>query len=401
MSAMRLLKVAAAAVLAGLLISVGGAAAYAEGGSSEQAVTSVTESGDKQNPDPDPNPNPNPDPDPNPNPDPDPDPNPNPDPDPDPNPNPEPDPDPNPNPNPDPDPDPNPNPDPDPNPNPNPDPDPDPTPTPEPASSAASSAAPTERAEIRVETGGSNITRYFKSDTKNVQFIRGQVPASVEKITVTITAYGVTTTETLVLDNKSAKQGKNGFQFEFPITFVGSDKKTAHTYYISVVRAYDLSGLISVPEYSSREPSSAEPSSANASSEVSSVRPSSAVSEVIGNLSSDEISSAGSSVPDRFSGKNQSWLLPVAILLIILGAGGIGFVVWEILKMRGVLPKSGDSADGAVPEDEAADGFVDILGAAAAPTKPTAQSSPDASAPDASDPDDGKIDLDKFFNSKS
>ena len=252
-----------------------------------------------------------------------------------------------------------------------------------------------------METGGSNITRYFKSDTKNVQFIRGQVPASVEKITVTITAYGVTTTETLVLDNKSAKQGKNGFQFEFPITFVGSDKKTAHTYYISVVRAYDLSGLISVPEYSSRAPSSAEPSSANASSEVSSVRPSSAVSEVIGNLSSDEISSAGSSVPDRFSGKNQSWLLPVAILLIILGAGGIGFVVWEILKMRGVLPKSGDSADGAVPEDEAADGFVDILGAAAAPTKPTAQSSPDASAPDASDPDDGKIDLDKFFNSKS
>ncbi len=387
MSAMRLLKVAAAAVLAGLLISVGGAAAYAEGGSSEQAVTSVTESGDKQNPDPDPNPNPNPDPDPNPNPDPDPDPNPNPDPDPDPNPNPEP------------DPDPNPNPDPDPNPNPNPD--PDPTPTPEPASSAASSAAPTERAEIRVETGGSNITRYFKSDTKNVQFIRGQVPASVEKITVTITAYGVTTTETLVLDNKSAKQGNNGSQVEFPITWVGRDKKPAHAYYIAVGRAYDLSGLISVPEYSSREPSSAEPSSANASSEVSSVRPSSAVSEVIGNLSSDEISSAGSSVPDRFSGKNQSWLLPVAILLIILGAGGIGFVVWEILKMRGVLPKSGDSADGAVPEDEAADGFVDILGAAAAPTKPTAQSSPDASAPDASDPDDGKIDLDKFFNSKS
>ena len=96
-----------------------------------------------------------------------------------------------------------------------------------------------------------------------------------------------------------------------------------------------------------------------------------------------------------------TFLAVIAILLIILGAGGLGFVVWEILKMRGVLPKSGDSADGAVPEDEAADGFVDILGAAAAPTKPTAQSSPDASAPDASDPDDGKIDLDKFFNSKS
>lgn len=263
-----------------------------------------------------------------------------------------------------------------------------------------SSATPPERPNFRVETGGRNITNYFKIDTKNVQIIRGQVPASVEKIIVTITAHGVTNTETLILDNKTVTPGKNGFQHEFSMTFMGLDKKTAYTYYILVVREYDLSGLISVPEYSSRAPS-AEPSSANASSEVSSVRPSSAVSEVIGNLSSDEISSAGSSVPDRFSGKNQSWLLPVAILLIILGAGGIGFVVWEILKMRGVLPKSGDSADGAVPEDEAADGFVDILGAAAAPTKPTAQSSPDASAPDASDLDDGKIDLDKFFNSKS
>ncbi len=381
MSAMRLLKVAAAAVLAGLLISVGGAAAYAEGGSSEQAVTSVTEpSGEEtssvqskpeqdtssqtssqassQEPVP-----PSSD---------------------------------------------------------------------QPASSAVSSDAPTsdepassavssdapiqsssnappevssatlpERPNFRVETGGRNITNYFKIDTKNVQIIRGQVPASVEKIIVTITAHGVTNTETLILDNKTVTPGKNGFQHEFSMTFMGLDKKTAYTYYILVVREYDLSGLISVPEYSSRAPSSAEPSSANASSEVSSVRPSSAVSEVIGNLSSDEISSAGSSVPDRFSGKNQSWLLPVAILLIILGAGGIGFVVWEILKMRGVLPKSGDSADGAVPEDEAADGFVDILGAAAAPTKPTAQSSPDASAPDASDLDDGKIDLDKFFNSKS
>ncbi len=384
MSAMRLLKVAAAAVLAGLLISVGGAAAYAEGGSSEQAVTSVTEPSGETSSEVSSAMPPQSSSD-----------------------------------------------------------TPSHTSSDGPTSSAASSAAPasstasgetssagssdepsasssgsshapstsiapssnapvkpTAPDSFRVETGGSNITGYFKLDSQNVQIIRGQVPASVDKLIVRITAYGVTTTETLVLDNKSAKQGKNGFQFEFPITFVGSDKKTAHTYYISVVRAYDLSGLISVPEYSSRAPS-AEPSSANASSEVSSVRPSSAVSEVIGNLSSDEISSAGSSVPDRFSGKNQSWLLPVAILLIILGAGGIGFVVWEILKMRGVLPKSGDSADGAVPEDEAADGFVDILGAAAAPTKPTAQSSPDASAPDASDPDDGKIDLDKFFNSKS
>ncbi len=385
MSAMRLLKVAAAAVLAGLLISVGGAAAYAEGGSSEQAVTSVTEPSGETSSEVSSAMPPQSSSD-----------------------------------------------------------TPSHTSSDGSTSSAASSAAPasstasgetssagssdkpsasssgsshapstsiapssnapvkpTAPDSFRVETGGSNITGYFKLDSQNVQIIRGQVPASVDKLIVRITAYGVTTTETLVLDNKSAKQGKNGFQFEFPITFVGSDKKTAHTYYISVVRAYDLSGLISVPEYSSRAPSSAEPSSANASSEVSSVRPSSAVSEVIGNLSSDEISSAGSSVPDRFSGKNQSWLLPVAILLIILGAGGIGFVVWEILKMRGVLPKSGDSADGAVPEDEAADGFVDILGAAAAPTKPTAQSSPDASAPDASDPDDGKIDLDKFFNSKS
>lgn len=385
MSAMRLLKVAAAAVLAGLLISVGGVAAYAEGGSSEQAVTSVTEPSGETSSEVSSAMPPQSSSD-----------------------------------------------------------TPSHTSSDGPTSSAASSAAPasstasgetssagssdepsasssgsshapstsiapssnapvkpTAPDSFRVETGGSNITGYFKLDSQNVQIIRGQVPASVDKLIVRITAYGVTTTETLVLDNKSAKQGKNGFQFEFPITFVGSDKKTAHTYYISVVRAYDLSGLISVPEYSSRAPSSAEPSSANASSEVSSVRPSSAVSEVIGNLSSDEISSAGSSVPDRFRGKNQSWLLPVAILLIILGAGGIGFVVWEILKMRGVLPKSGDSADGAVPEDEAADGFVDILGAAAAPTKPTAQSSPDASAPDASDPDDGKIDLDKFFNSKS
>lgn len=381
MSAMRLLKVAAAAVLAGLLISVGGAAAYAEPeGSSAQAVTSsVAPSGEEtssvqskpeqdtssqtssqassQEPVP-----PSSD---------------------------------------------------------------------EPASSAVSSDAPTsdepassavssdapiqsssnappevssatppERPNFRVETGGRNITNYFKIDTKNVQIIRGQVPASVEKIIVTITAHGVTNTETLILDNKTVTPGKNGFQHEFSMTFMGLDKKTAYTYYILVVREYDLSGLISVPEYSSRVPSSAL-SSAETSSAASSVRPSSAVSEVIGNLSSDEISSAGSSVPDRFSGKNQSWLLPVAILLIILGAGGIGFVVWEILKMRGVLPKSGDSADGAVPEDEAADGFVDILGAAAAPTKPTAQSSPDASAPDASDPDDGKIDLDKFFNSKS
>ena len=379
MSAMRLLKVAAAAVLAGLLISVGGAAAYAEGGSSEQAVTSVTEpSGEEtssvqskpeqdtssqtssqassQEPVP-----PSSD---------------------------------------------------------------------QPASSAVSSDAPTsdepassavssdapiqsssnappevssatppERPNFRVETSGRNITNYFKIDTKNVQIIRGQVPASVEKIIVTITAHGVTNTETLILDNKTVTPGKNGFQHEFSMTFMGLDKKTAYTYYILVVREYDLSGLISVPEYSSRAPSSAL-SSAETSSAVSSARPSSA-SEAMGNLSSDEISSAGSSVPDRFSGKNQSWLLPVAILLIILGAGGIGFVVWEILKMRGVLPKSGDSADGAVPEDEAADGFVDILGAAAAPTKPTAQSSPDASAPDASDPDDGKIDLDKFFNSKS
>lgn len=384
MSAMRLLKVAAAAVLAGLLISVGGAAAYAEGGSSEQAVTSVTEPSGETSSEVSSAMPPQSSSD-----------------------------------------------------------TPSHTSSDGPTSSAASSAAPasstasgetssagssdepsasssgsshapstsiapssnapvkpTAPDSFRVETGGSNITGYFKLDSQNVQIIRGQVPASVDKLIVRITAYGVTTTETLVLDNKSAKQGKNGFQFEFPITFVGSDKKTAHTYYISVVRAYDLSGLISVPEYSSRAPSSAEPSSANASSEVSSVRPSSA-SEAMGNLSSDEVSSAGSSVPDRFSGKNQSWLLPVAILLIILGAGGIGFVVWEILKMRGVLPKSGDSADGAVPEDEAADGFVDILGAAAAPTKPTAQSSPDASAPDASDPDDGKIDLDKFFNSKS
>lgn len=378
MSAMRLLKVAAAAVLAGLLISVGGAAAYAEGGSSEQAVTSsVAPSGEEtssvqskleqdtssqtssqassQEPVP-----PSSD---------------------------------------------------------------------EPASSAVSSDAPTssamssavssdaptqsssdappevssatppERPNFRVETGGRNITNYFKIDTKNVQIIRGQVPASVEKIIVTITAHGVTNTETLILDNKTVTPGKNGFQHEFSMTFMGLDKKTAYTYYILVVREYDLSGLISVPEYSSRAPSSAL-SSAETSSAASSARPSSA-SEAMGNLSSDEISSAGSSVPDRFSGKNQSWLLPVAILLIILGAGGIGFVVWEILKMRGVLPKSGDSADGAVPEDEAADGFVDILGAAAAPTKPTAQSSPDASAPDASDPDDGKIDLDKFFNSKS
>lgn len=380
MSAMRLLKVAAAAVLAGLLISVGGAAAYAEPeGSSAQAVTSsVAPSGEEtssvqskpeqdtssqtssqassQEPVP-----PSSD---------------------------------------------------------------------QPASSAVSSDAPTsdepassavssdapiqsssnappevssatppERPNFRVETGGRNITNYFKIDTKNVQIIRGQVPASVEKIIVTITAHGVTNTETLILDNKTVTPGKNGFQHEFSMTFMGLDKKTAYTYYILVVREYDLSGLISVPEYSSRVPSSAL-SSAETSSAVSSARPSSA-SEAMGNLSSDEISSAGSSVPDRFSGKNQSWLLPVAILLIILGAGGIGFVVWEILKMRGVLPKSGDSADGAVPEDEAADGFVDILGAAAAPTKPTAQSSPDASAPDASDPDDGKIDLDKFFNSKS
>ena len=380
MSAMRLLKVAAAAVLAGLLISVGGAAAYAEGGSSEQAVTSsVAPSGEEtssvqskpeqdtssqtssqassQEPVP-----PSSD---------------------------------------------------------------------EPASSAVSSDAPTsdepassavssdapiqsssdapsevssatppERPNFRVETGGRNITNYFKIDTQYVQIIRVQVPSSVEKIIVTITAHGVTNTETLILDNKTVTPGKNGFQHEFSMTFMGLDKKTAYTYYILVVREYDLSGLISVPEYSSRAPS-AEPSSANASSEVSSVRPSSAVSEVIGNLSSDEISSAGSSVPDRFSGKNQSWLLPVARLLIMLGAGGIGFVGWDIRNMRGVLPKSGDSADGAVPEDEAADGFVDILGAAAAPTKPTAQSSPDASAPDASDPDAGKIDLDKFFNSKS
>lgn len=383
MSAMRLLKVAAAAVLAGLLISVGGAAAYAEGGSSEQAVTSVTEPSGETSSEVSSAMPPQSSSD-----------------------------------------------------------TPSHTSSDGPTSSAASSAAPasstasdetssagssdepsasssgsshapstsiapssnapvkpTAPDSFRVETGGSNITGYFKLDSQNVQIIRGQVPASVDKLIVRITAYGVTTTETLVLDNKSAKQGKNGFQFEFPITFVGSDKKTAHTYYISVVRAYDLSGLISVPEYSSRVPSSAL-SSAETSSAASSARPSSA-SEAMGNLSSDEVSSAGSSVPDRFSGKNQSWLLPVAILLIILGAGGIGFVVWEILKMRGVLPKSGDSADGAVPEDEAADGFVDILGAAAAPTKPTAQSSPDASAPDASDPDDGKIDLDKFFNSKS
>lgn len=262
-----------------------------------------------------------------------------------------------------------------------------------------SSATPPERPNFRVETGGRNITNYFKIDTKNVQIIRGQVPASVEKIIVTITAHGVTNTETLILDNKTVTPGKNGFQHEFSMTFMGLDKKTAYTYYILVVREYDLSGLISVPEYSSRAPSSAL-SSAETSSAASSARPSSA-SETMGNLSSDEVSSAGSSVPDRFGGKNQDWLLPTAILLIILGAGGIGFVVWEILKMRGVLPKSGDSADGAAPEDEAADGFVDILGAAAAPTKPTAQSSPDASAPDASDPDDGKIDLDKFFNSKS
>lgn len=383
MSAMRLLKVAAAAVLAGLLISVGGAAAYAEGGSSEQAVTSVTEPSGETSSEVSSAMPPQSSSD-----------------------------------------------------------TPSHTSSDGPTSSAASSAAPasstasgetssagssdepsasssgsshapstsiapssnapvkpTAPDSFRVETGGRNITNYFKIDTKNVQIIRGQVPASVEKIIVTITAHGVTNTETLILDNKTVTPGKNGFQHEFSMTFMGLDKKTAYTYYILVVREYDLSGLISVPEYSSRAPSSAL-SSAETSSAASSARPSSA-SEAMGNLSSDEISSAGSSVPDRFSGKNQSWLLPVAILLIILGAGGIGFVVWEILKMRGVLPKSGDSADGAAPEDEAADGFVDILGAAAAPTKPTAQSSPDASAPDASDPDDGKIDLDKFFNSKS
>lgn len=267
--------------------------------------------------------------------------------------------------------------------------------------SSVSSAHPTAPDSFRVETNGTNISRYFQKDTKNVQFIRGQVPASVEKITVTLTAHGVTTTETLTLDNTGAKQGKNGFQFEFPITFVGKDKKTTYTYYISVVREYDLSGLISVPDYASRAPSSAAPSSRTESVTISSEKPSSTVSEAIGDLSSalDATSSDASSTSGEETKKGGNWLIPLAILCIVLGAGGVGFVVWQILKLRGILPpKHDEPADAAEPTD----GFVDILGMGEeSRPAPKHSETPDPSAEASADPDDGKIDLDAFFNSKS
>ena len=268
--------------------------------------------------------------------------------------------------------------------------------------------------QFLVMSGEKDITAYF---SKNGSNISGQVPHSISQFTVTLAERGVRDTVTFTMNTSDGKPVSNGLQFEFTmalVTISGNHQITDY-YIITVVREYNMSQLTSSqspatsqPPVSSKvpsselpttsAPSSAEPSSDGLSSEISSVQSdgSSSTPAIIGGVSSDEPRSdpPASNIVDRFKDKNHNWLFPVAILLIVLGVGGIAFVIWEILKMRGVIPAHTEP-EGEEPED----GFVDILGENAEAAALGTDTAKSAEQPNAGSNDD-QIDIDAFFNTK-
>ncbi len=211
-----------------------------------------------------------------------------------------------------------------------------------PSSSAATSAPVTSNTEVQwsyqIKADGKNITNMF---VRNGTVITGKVANDVKKITVTAA------TQTSGAKISVSPQvpvmlqvGKNNSVVTITITYNG---KTT-TYAVSAERmaAASVSSGVSSVFASSDEPDSSEPVSSAAVGQVSSESP-------------------VTSKPNEENVRDSSWMTWLAVLLFILGAGGIGYVIYDQFFHGKNGPGSGGGKKNDAPEEVGEEETYDIM----------------------------------------